>query len=135
MAGGLTDYAEQQALQALLPDATSRWVGLFTTLPDDAGAGGVEASGGGYARVEQSAWTTEADAPRTVRKNNGAVNFGELTGAIGTVVGWGIFDAESGGNLLAFGEILTAGGEATTQALGAGDEPRILSGELKVGVD
>lgn len=93
---------------------TTLYVGLFTTSPADAG-GGVECSGNAYARVSvasslaswagtQGAGTTAASSGTSgTTSNNGVITFPTPTpGSWGTVVAFGIFDATTGGNLLAW---------------------------------
>jgi hypothetical protein len=63
-------------------------VALFTTAPDPkTGAGGVEASGSGYARVTADAWTVAA----AVGSNTNAVNFPTPLASWGTLVAFGIY--------------------------------------------
>lgn len=132
---GLTDYGEQQALIALLPNGTNRYVGFFTVLPDDDGTGGTEASGSGYARIAHAAWINVAAAPITYRVNDGAVEFAALTADLVDIVGWGIWDALAAGNLIAFGPILNVGGVEITKTFTSGNQPRFIDQELKVGID
>lgn len=99
---------------------TALFVGLYTTVPVDAGTGGVEVSGGSYARVSitsgpgATGWsgttsvgqTTTPSAGNTgTTSNNGVVTFPAPTANWGTITGFGIFDAVSGGNLLIFGTL------------------------------
>lgn len=117
-----TNYAENKIIdwlfrgQSLTPPATW-YVGLFTSNPSDAGNDGVEASGGNYARVAvannltnwagtQGAGTTTASSGTSgTTSNNVAVTFPTLTADIGTAVGFGLFDAASGGNLWIWGAL------------------------------
>lgn len=63
---GFSDYTAQSALnwetgQAAMPALGNRFLGLFTTAPNDSGSGGVEVSGGSYARLQVAgAVTTNA---------------------------------------------------------------------------
>ena len=133
---GLTDYGEQQALIALLPNGTDVYVGFFTVLPTaDDGTGGTEATGSGYARKAHQAWLNTAVAPITYRVNNGAIEFTALTADLDDIVGWGIWDAASGGNLIAFGPVLDASGNEITKDFTSGNQPRFVDQELKVGID
>lgn len=83
------------------------YFGAFTVSPTDAG-GGTEVSGGGYARVPVTAngtnFTAAASAGDTV-PNALPVTFPVSTADWGTVVAIGIFDAASGGNLIAWKNI------------------------------
>jgi hypothetical protein len=89
------------------------YIALFTTAPtDDTGTGVVEVSGGAYARVattQGSAGTwgaaSTATDPTTI-SNSGtgtaAITFPTATANWGTVVAFGMYDAATGGNLLAW---------------------------------
>lgn len=188
---GLADYGSQAVLnwqtgQAAMPtlSANARWLGLFTTMPtSDSGSGGVEVSGGAYARVQIAgqvstngatasgnatlnfasvpAWivagmtVTDLTSPSVIPAgttvlsktsttvvmsanatgagvgngdvinfsmfpaasastgtqpnvvpasvaNGGIITFPQATASWGTIVGFGIFDASSSGNLIAF---------------------------------
>jgi hypothetical protein len=78
------------------PPATI-YVGLFTVAPTIAG-GGTEVSGGGYARQA----VTFAAPSSSVIQNSNTPTWTASGANYGTVVAMGIFDAASGGNLLAF---------------------------------
>lgn len=124
-----------QALSRALPNGTAVYVALFTTLPTSpaaAGTGAVEVSGSAYARVACSSWTQHAT--NTLRRqNNAAVTFAALTGAVSGVVGWGLYDALTGGNLIAYGPMRSAsGGAATSRSFIATDQPQFAVGELWV---
>lgn len=131
---GLPLVDRHAALADALPNGESRWIALFTTMPNRAGVGGVEASGSGYARVEHTSWR-----PLTVggfiarRANVGEVVFATLTDDL-TVIGWGAYDADVDGNLKAFGLLRNVGGKALTFELAAGDDPTFLDGELQIGI-
>lgn len=81
---------------------TSVYFALYTVMPTASG-GGTEVSGNGYARVAKSvAGTGQFAAPTAaVVSNLSIIDFGSPTGSgWGTIVGAGVFDASSGGNLL-----------------------------------
>ena len=86
------------------PPATF-YVALFTTMPNADGSGGVEVSGGSYARAastnDVSNWP---DASSRVKANAIDITFVQASAEWGSVVGAGIYDALSSGNLLVFGE-------------------------------
>lgn len=98
---------------------TNLYVGLFTANPTDAG-GGTEVTGGSYARVTVASsltnWAGTQAAASTVASsgtsgttsNNGAITFPAPTANWGTITGFGIFDATSGGNLLLWGSLTTS---------------------------
>ena len=98
--------------QAIFAEPTA-YIALFTTAPtDDTGTSAVEVSGGSYARVATTQGTsgtwgaasTSTD-PTTISNSgttNAAINFPTATANWGTVVAFGIYDAASAGNLLAW---------------------------------
>jgi len=108
----LTDNVEAEVLDKLyggtdFTPPASYYIGLFTTNPGDDGTGGTEVSGSGYARVQVVNNVTNFPAASGGSKSNGTViTFPAASGGSwGTVVGFGLFDAASGGNLLGVGTI------------------------------
>ena len=95
------------------------YVALFTTTPADAG-GGVEVTGGSYARVavtsslanwagtQAAASTTASTGTNGTTSNNLAITFPAPTANWGSIVAIGIFDASTAGNLLLWGPLTTA---------------------------
>lgn len=75
------------------------WVALFTTLPGETG-GGVEVSGGSYARVQcgpgDAYWTPPAGG-NGVYSNTSIVQFPAPTANWGTIVGFGLMTDSTGG--------------------------------------
>ena len=120
------------ALSAKLPNGVARYAALLTTLPDALGAGAVEVSGSGYARVAHSAWIDRETDGTLYRENDGVIEFPVLTAPILGVVGWAIYDASTNGNILAWGEIKNFDGEATMRNFFADEMPRFLPQELSV---
>lgn len=79
------------------------YVALFIAMPTQAGTGGTEVSGTGYARQAISAatgWGTISGSGPWSIATAGATNFGNAGSAWGTVLGFGIYDASTAGNLL-----------------------------------
>jgi len=96
-----------------MPATPTVYVGLFTTAPtSDAGVtGAVEVTGGAYARVATSGatWATptassgsEPAVTAGFTTNAATITFPTSTASWGTVVAFGLFDASTGGNLLAW---------------------------------
>lgn len=94
---------------------TALWIALATAVFVDAG-GGTEITGGSYARVNlapsDTNWfgthgTTSGNSSGTSGATSNAVviTFPTPTADWGVVIGWGIFDASSGGNLLLRGAL------------------------------
>jgi hypothetical protein len=118
------------------------YVGLVTTVDNDAGSAKVEVSGGAYARVAitsslanwagtQGAGTTTASTGSSgTTSNNNAVAFPTPTAAWGQVTGFEIFDAATGGNPQYYGTL----GQPKT--INNGDPaPSFAAGTLTVQVD
>lgn len=133
-----TDYWHQKMMDFVLKGAAlvpvgNLWIGLFTTVPSLAGSGGVEVSTSstGYGRVAiVSGAGTQWTGPTGANKDY--TNSVDLQYAIpsanwGNVVGAGVFDAETGGNLLYVGTLTTA-----KQVNNGDGAPRILAGQLKI---
>ena len=131
---GFTLADREDFLTQQLPNGVDRFIALFTTMPDRAGLGGIEALGGGYVRVAHQSWRGIVVANFIARRANvGAVVFPTLTDDL-TVVGWGAFDAVLSGNIKAFGLLRNADGKARVFDLASGDDPTFLDGELQVGI-
>lgn len=90
---------------------------LFTSAPGE--TGGTEVSGGGYARAAvtaslanfagtQGAGTTEASSGTNgTTSNNTAITYPTPSANWGSIVGVGVFDAVTGGNLLIYSALTT----------------------------
>src|SRR5690606_1282100 len=99
--------------------------GLSTTAPTQAGGNFKEPSGNGYARVAVTNNSTNWPAASNGAKSNAnAITFPQATGSWGTVTHFGIFDAATSGNLLAWGEL------SQSKAISAGDTPYFAAGSL-----
>jgi len=102
---GKTNYLENEVLKLSLGKALALtlpitpYLALFTTLPGEDGTGGVEVSGGGYARVNVSSAFPTPSGTGSVT-NSTDINFGTASGNWGNVKGVGILTAASGGQLL-----------------------------------
>lgn len=104
-----TDFLEQKVLDHLFGLATwtapaGLWVGLLTAAADEDGTPTNEATYAGYARV-QPAGTTKWVRVGSVVSNNGVITHPICTAGSQTVVGVGIWDAETAGNLLLHGTL------------------------------
>jgi hypothetical protein len=77
--------------------------GLFTTMPGADGTGFVEASGGGYGRLTVTNNSTNFPAAASGQKKNGtAWTWSAFSAALGAILGVGLFDAATEGNLIAW---------------------------------
>jgi len=99
---------------------TAWHVALYTAAPSDTG-GGTEVTGGAYAR--QSATFSVSGNTAT---NTAALEYATATAAYGTVSHVGVFDAATGGNLIAYAAL------ATSKAIDTGDVFRIPAGDLDI---
>jgi hypothetical protein len=119
----LADKLLDHFLDGTAYTAPTAYVGLYTTNPTmPAGTGGTEVSGGSYARVALTALMGAASAGS--KANSSAINFVTATASWGTLVGVGIFDAPTAGNLLSAGP-LTA-----NKTVGIGDTFQLPVGDL-----
>lgn len=123
-----SDFLEDTILNHVLrnvaytPSVTVE-VALFTTLPGEDGTGGVEVSGGSYARQT----VTFAAPVGGASSNQGAITFPQATANWGTVVGTGLYeDAGAGSNLLYFGAL------STNKVVDTGDQLSFANGALTV---
>lgn len=130
MASGLMNTGAATALAAAIPNGTSVYVGLLTQMPLDAtGAGLIEAAGSGYARIAFSTWLTTNSTSGSIRTNSGAITFAALSAALAGIVGFGIWSAITGGNLIACG--LVNNGVAISFV--STDQPSFADQTLNVG--
>ena len=123
-----TNAAETLVLQWLLtagtPTRPTAWyVGLFTDAPTEAGTG-TEVSGSAYVR-RAATFTVAGDTA----SNSVAIEFPEATGSWGTITHAAIFDALTGGSMIASGAL------AVTKAVTTGDILRIPSSSFTVTLD
>lgn len=125
---GFSTYVCNKLLDHLLktasyPVPTNIYVALSRADPLASGAGIDEPVGNAYARKTCNVW---AAASAGAASNTNAVEFDEATGSWGTLTHGALYDASSGGNLLAFGP-LTA-----SKAIGNGDTARFKAGTIQL---
>lgn len=125
---GLTDYAENKMLDHFSGVASytlsNRYLGLFSVAPTDS-TSGTELSGSGYARVSINGLFAAASGGSA--SNNAAIEFSAATADWAAVVAFGIFDASTSGNLLAYGTI--------SKTISNGDIARFAAGNLVITMD
>jgi len=127
-----TDYLANEILDHQLGTGSfsapaSVHLALFTAAPN-AGGGGTEVAGSGYAREEV---TFGAAADREAA-NDAPVSFAAVGGNWGVVTHWGLFDASSSGNLLHFGPLVDSNGDADPQTINDGDSRSFAIGTIVV---
>ena len=145
---GLTTPAQTNMLNLLKgttwPTAAGAWqapvttyyVGLFTTNPTSDAAtsnGSTEVSGGGYARqpiTASSGWSAivSGSGSSTQISNGAVITFPTPTVSFGTVIGVGIFDASTTGNLWLWAAI-------TSQVINVGVVASFAIGALVFNMD
>lgn len=129
MAGAMSDYLEAALLDHVLrgvvyaPPA-ALYLALFTVPPGETG-GGTEVSGGGYARQAVS-FTPPSNS---VCSNDADIVFPIATSDWGSIAGFGLFDAATGGNMLLYGTF------AIQKQVLSGDQFVIRAGNLSVTMD
>jgi hypothetical protein len=108
------------------------YLALFTAAPTEAG-GGTEVSGGSYTRVsitnDSSNWASAVLAGGLVVKSNAQLlQFTQASASWGSITSWGLYDANSSGNLLWFGTVSNDSG----LTVGSGDTFRVPIGFLSI---
>lgn len=128
-----TNYLENQLLghtfggTTFTKPATLR-LALFTAAPGEAGGGTeVSTTGTGYAR-QAASFTVTSGNPSTAT-TSASIEFPTATADYGTVTHVAIFDAATGGNMLAFSAL------ATSKTITTGDIFRITAGNLTFTLD
>lgn len=115
-----------QTTTVLTTTPITPYVALFTSTPTDS-TGGTEVSGGSYARQSSaSKWATPSAGSVST---NATITFPTATADWGTVTGFGIMTASSGGTLLMWGA-LTA-----SKTVSNGDTASFASGALTLTED
>lgn len=104
-----SNYLEKKLVDHVFADVpytapATVYVALFNTLPAGDGSGGIEVSGGAYARQPISFAGGTGGSP-TSTTNGALVQFPTATSDWGTINGAGIYDAATGGNLLEMGPL------------------------------
>jgi hypothetical protein len=124
-----SDYTENLVLTWLFTTGsatrpTAWYVGLFTAAPSDTG-GGTEVTGNAYARVVTG--TISGTGTATTFSNAAAIEFAAASGGNWGTIGWaGVFDASTGGNLLAWAPL------TTSRVINDGDVFRIPATSLTI---
>jgi hypothetical protein len=117
-----TNYLEQKVLDHIAGNAAytppaQLYIGLFTAAPGETG-GGTEVSGGSYARKAVSFGNASGGS----MASDADVLFNVATASWGTVTHAGIFDASTGGNLLAYSAL------SVSKTIDANDQFKLASG-------
>ena len=135
---GLTNYLEDKIVNHVFGSTTytkpTNWyVGLLTATPSDSAAG-TEVTGGSYARQVCAFTITGSGIAQAV--NTSAITFPTATADWG-IVGWvGIYDALSGGNLVAYQNLQQSDfSTSTTKTINDGDIFKFNASTIKIQLD
>jgi len=128
MAGSIGNWLELELLDHVLKVGaytvpSNIYFALFVGDPTDAGTGGAEVSGGSYARVVMNSWDTAASR---ATENTNQIDFAQATASWGTVTHFAIYDAITGGNFLAHGDL------SVSKAIGTGDNVYFIAGAIDI---
>lgn len=130
--GSFSDYWENKLLNYIFGkgDLTPPviYVGLLTAEPGEDGTSLAEPNGNAYQRIQTSAsdWNVSAGG---FLDNTGDITFAMATGNWSTVTHFALFDAATGGNMLAFGTLSPA------KAVGSGVIAKFAAGDLVINLD
>lgn len=124
--GSISDFLENELLDHIFNVVYNRptnlFLGLSTADPLDTGAGLAEPSAGAYSRVTM---TFGAAAARAVTQD-AKLTFPQATAAWGVLTHYGVFDAVSGGNMLAHGSLTVSKNVVT------GNTPSVATSEVVI---
>jgi hypothetical protein len=116
------------------PTIPAIYVALYTTMPDEANAGGVEVSGGAYARQQitraTGSWKDPSTATQGLTENLAAVTFPTATANWGTVLGAALVSTASGAH-----DPYYFGTLAANKIINTGDVFKFNIGDLEVTED
>ena len=124
----LTNYAEDLFLMHIFVSAQtapSAWYLAFHKADPTEFGTGTECSGGGYART---AITFAAASGRTITQT-GDVDFPSASGSWGTITHYSIWDAQTVGNMLAYGAL------STSKSVTTGNQPTVADGQVVITVN
>lgn len=127
----LAPYAENAILEHLFKNTSlavaNAYIGYFNnSITDDSVP--TEVSGNGYARVQID--NKMGSASGGTITNTSAIEFPVASGGDhGTIVAIAIFDASSGGNMIAFGDL------SSSRTVSDGDQLSIAVGNLSISID
>jgi len=102
------------------------YIGLSTVDPGESAGTLAEPSGNNYARVQMNSWETSSGGTTS---NSAAVTFPTSAGNWGTISYVCIFDALSGGNMLAYGTM------DTNKTVTIGDTIQFAIGDINISLN
>lgn len=127
--GSFADFWEDEILDHVFNKgaytAPTIYIGLSTADPLDDASGLAEPSGGSYARKSTAAGDWNASSGGAIDNAND-VEFVEATGSWGTLTHFALFDAATGGNMLAHATL------GSSKIIESGDTAKYAAGALEV---
>lgn len=130
--GSFGNYLEDALLDHVFDKAAytqpTIYIALSTADPTDDASGLAEPSGGSYARKSTAAADWNSASSGSIDNAN-AISFVEATGDWGTITHFALYDASTGGNMLAHGSL------GTSKAVSSGDTAKFDAGDLTVTLD
>ncbi len=130
--GSFADYWENEILDHLFGKDSytppTIYVGLSTADPSDDATGLAEPSGNAYVRVATSGTDWNATSSGIIDNAN-EITFGQASGTWGTLTHFALFDAASGGNMLAHGSL------SISKTISSGDTAKFSAGDLDISLD
>lgn len=124
MAKFFTHHLADDLIDSIVSTYTTAYIALFTAAPTKSG-GGTEVTGGSYARVSMTMATVFPTASSSSEIDSEvAVTMPTATAGWGSVVGVGIMDASTSGNLLMYADF------DTPKTIGSGDSFSFPIGNL-----
>lgn len=132
--GTFTNYLEEAWLKHILEGAaftvpTVVAMALHTADPGETGATAECANSNNYARKSCKAQFATGAATRII-SNDGDIVFNQASGSWGTVSHWSLWDSATygAGNCLAYGAF------SASKAVGSGQTPKVLIGEVDISI-
>jgi len=131
--GSFSDFWEIEILDHIFGKGsytppTHIFIALSTADPTDSGGSIAEPAGGSYARKSTDPADWDAAASGALDNGN-AITFVEATASWGLISHFALFDALSGGNMLAHGSL------ASSKTIDSGDTASFEAGDLDVSLD
>lgn len=124
----LTNYGERAFLNTFLGITWTApakiYIGLFLSNPTDTGIGGVEVTYAGYQRQIVSFGEPVSVLKNTSIKNTNGISFEKSNREVGTITFAGFYDAQIGGNMIAYAQL------TESMTVGVDEAPTILVGEI-----
>lgn len=127
----MSDWLEPQFLDHLLGvSAFSAPSALYLGLSTDSGGGFGDDGTGTESSLARQSISFSAPSNSSISSSAAAaIEFPRITGSAETIYGWGVFDAETAGNLLYYGSF-----PASSISLSTGDSFTVPAGSVSIGV-